>query len=476
MLLVMRWFTFITARIQLNSLALMAIVAPFRALRYDPDRVSVRDVVTQPYDKITPAMQDRYYAASAYNLCRIILRKSEPQDKTGSDVYSRAAKSFAEWRSEGVLQQDAKPSIYLYQQRFTVPGTQTPGTREGFIALLRLEDYAAGVVHRHEQTLSRPKEDRLNLLRATRAHFGQIFMVYEGEAVSPASPTTRPAISVEDEYGVEHRLWCISDQALIARISAEMLDKRMIIADGHHRYETALAFRDEQRRASAVQAGSSDPAYEYVMATFISMNSPGLLILPTHRVVHGLTTFETGTFVEKVRAHFTIRDVSSLMPRMNGTGPHFEVETARKLLRCELQGEPTGDRSPESGDSVMLAVTHSSTFLLYSNPKSADPVLAGIPELERRLDVVQLHKIILEGALRMSGEDIREQRHIKYVREPEEAAREVAAGANVAFLMNPVRIEQMGEIAFQAGVLPQKSTDFYPKLLSGLTVYALDAQ
>lgn len=462
----------------------MAIIAPFRALRYDPERVNPQAVITQPYDKITPAMQDRYYEASPYNLCRIILGKSYAGDDERSNVYTRAAQAYSDWRKNGVLKPDPEPAIYAYQQRFEIPGASagTLHTRSGFVALLRLEDYANKVVFRHEQTLSRPRADRLNLLRATRAHFGQIFLVYEGgDELLPALPA-EPTTTVRDEYGVGHRLWRIANPTTLSAVAERMRDRRVIIADGHHRYETALAFRDEQReRAAAANAtgtSSSPPEapHEYVMATFISMDSPGLVILPTHRVVDGLTGFQTGAFVERARTNFMFQDVSSLMPRLGGTGPHFEADIAQKLLRCELP-ETTAlaaDRRPSPEDVVMLAITQESTFLLYSKPGWADSVLADVLSALRQLDVVQLHKILLEKVLGMSEDDIREQRHLRYIREASSAAEEVRKGANIAFVMNPVRMQQMSEIAFAGGVLPQKSTDFYPKLLSGLTIYALE--
>src|SRR5947207_2995906 len=224
----------------------MAHIEPFRALRYDPARVALPSVVTQPYDKITPEMQDRYYAASPYNLVRIILGKQHAGGHPGENSYTRASEFFRDWRRQGIFFQDPQPSIYVYSQRFAIPGGNKEAERQGFIALGRIEDYSAGVVFRHEQTLAKPKADRLELLRATRAHFGQIFMLYsdpaqeiEGLLVPPQSSS----FELTDEYGVRHRLWRISDPALIELVRNKIRDKKLIIADGHHRYETALAYR-----------------------------------------------------------------------------------------------------------------------------------------------------------------------------------------------------------------------------------------
>src|SRR5512141_3054417 len=267
----------------------MADIRPFRALRYNPQQVTASQVLTQPYDKITPAMQDRYYAASPYNLVRIILGRPEPGDNTLKNVYTRAAEYGRDWRLEGILQQDAEPSIYSYSQTFVSP-SGARYERRGFIGLGRVEDYSAKVVFRHEQTLAKPKADRLELLRATRVHYEQLFLLYEdsGEIDSLLATSEKPAIDVVDEYGVAHKVWKISDPRVIASVQAAMRDKKLVIADGHHRYETALNFRNECR-----EAGRNDPGapFEYVMMTFVNMNDPGLLVLPTHRVVHSLSSF-----------------------------------------------------------------------------------------------------------------------------------------------------------------------------------------
>src|SRR5437763_12766911 len=200
----------------------MAHIEPFRALRYDPARVALADVVTQPYDKITPEMQDRYYAASPYNLVRIILGKQHAGGHPGENSYTRASEFFRDWRRQGIFFQDPQPSIYVYSQRFAIPGGNKEAERQGFIALGRIEDYSAGVVFRHEQTLAKPKADRLNLLRATRAHFGQIFMLYSdpGREVETMLETNRaPDIDITDEYGVVHQVWRVGTPSTLNLLS-----------------------------------------------------------------------------------------------------------------------------------------------------------------------------------------------------------------------------------------------------------------
>jgi len=432
----------------------MAQIAPFRALRYDPHRVDLSKVVTQPYDKISPEMQDRYYAASPNNLVRIILGKKEGADTASENVYTRAAKSLREWRNDGILRQDDKPAIYSYVQTFSKPGGKEELQRKGFIGLGKIEDYSDGVVFRHEQTLAKPKADRLDLLRATRAHFGQLFMLYsdpEAAIDKLLSPQSEPDIAVQDEFGVTHQVWKVSDPEVIRAVQEQMTDKKLIIADGHHRYETALNYRNERR----AEGKSSEAApYDSVMMTFINMESPGLVILPTHRVVHGLASFSADAFYQRAQKYFSVDELDA---SINPT-------RASIILR-------------EAGHSgtAMIAVTADRAFLLDTPRSIGSQVFGDLSFRQQMLDVVQLHKCLLETVLGISEEAIREQRNVSYVREIAEAMDRVrGGGANIAFLMNPVRMRQVRDIAFAGEVLPQKSTDFYPKLLSGLTIYALD--
>jgi uncharacterized protein (DUF1015 family) len=438
----------------------MAHIEPFRALRYDPARVSIPQVVTQPYDKITPEMQDGYYSSSPHNLVRVILGKEHASDHTGENRYSRAARSFQEWRQERIFLQDAQPSLYLYVQRFTAPGGAAAMERRGIIALGRIEDYSAGVVFRHEQTLAKPKADRLELLRATRAHFGQLFMLYSDPAAeidALLEPTGSPVLDTKDEYGVSHQVWKISDPAVVGRVQEKMRDKKLVIADGHHRYETALNYRNERRAAAGnlKQSPDAPPApYELVMMTLVNMDSPGLVILPTHRVVHGLPSFSAAAFREKACPYFSVDEVD----------PSVDAARAKVILR----------EAGRMGTSL-LAVTADRVFLLDRAKLVSPEIYKGWSLRQQALDVVQLHKCLLEGVLGISEEAIRDQKNVRYIRDIGEAMAQARSGAaNVAFLMNPARMSQVRDIALAGEVMPQKSTDFYPKLLTGLTIYALE--
>jgi uncharacterized protein (DUF1015 family) len=441
----------------------MANIYPFRAWRYNTSAVRLDDVVTQPYDKISPAMQQAYYDRSPYNLVRITLGLPELFDsENGENVYTRAARDLHAWREQGVLVQEKSPSIFAYSQRFKVPGTDIVKERRGFIALGKVHDYSEKVVFRHEQTLSKPKSDRLNLLKATHAHFGQIFMLYSDPAGSiekilydGAGPAEA---EVTDEYGVLHRLWKVSDPAAIRLLVTAMADKKLIIADGHHRYETALNYSKEHAATAAAKAETStsqlpQPPYPEaaVMMTFVNMDSDGLVVLPTHRVVHSLTNFDPAAFTRAAEQFFAIE----------------------KLPTAEAS-DYIGTLTAQQG-TAFVAVTRAGAFLLRAKPEQVAAALAHLPERQRQLDLSCLHSIVLERLLDLDAEKVRQQTNIRYLRDAAEAVDQVRKGkADVAFLTNPVSMEQLKEVAFAGDVMPQKSTDFYPKLLSGLTIYALD--
>ncbi|MGH9555498.1 MAG: DUF1015 domain-containing protein [Terriglobales bacterium] len=431
----------------------MAMIAPFRAWRYDPARVRVADVLTQPYDKITPQMQERYLAASPWNLVRIELGRGQPGDNDSENVYTRAAGCFRDWRQQGVLLQDTEPSLYVYSQRFPAPGGGPERQRSGIIALGRIEDYDAHVIFRHEQTHSGPKADRLNLLRATQAHFGQLFLLYsdpEHALESRLKPAGEPDTQMLDEFGVCHRLWKISDPGAIEFARRSLADKKLLIADGHHRYETALAYRN-QRRAESNGLPPDAPS-EMVMMTLVNMDTEDLVILPTHRVLSGLQDFHTEDLLCGAREWFQV----------SGAGALDATQAIALLAAAGKEG------------SALVAVTSGGTFLLRARPEVVDRALHQLSPRQRGLDVVLLHKLLVEQVLGVSEAAVRELRNIAYLREAGEAIQRVREGAEVAFLMNPVTIPQLRHVAFAGEVMPQKSTDFYPKLLSGIAIYALD--
>lgn len=440
----------------------MAQIAPFRAFRHNPSRTRWDQVLTQPYDKISPEMQDRYYSLSPYNLISIEKGRFFPDDSPSNNVYTRAAAKLSEWIRDGILIQDPEPSIYIYSQDYTIPGTANLLTRTGFLALGHLEDYSAGIVFRHEQTLSGPRADRLELLRRTRAQTGKLFMLYEDPARRTdsllAAQLRVPApVELRDEYDVLHRLWPVSDPAIIATVEAEMASKKLIIADGHHRYETALAFRDECRK----RTGASDPnaTYEWALMAFFNSHSEGLTILPTHRVIANLPGFQLSRFLAAVGPHFSARQIP-----FNGKHASRVSSILAALASARHQ-------------HVIGAFAGEPAFLLLTLRPDADiaRLLPDVSPTQRQLDLILLHRLLLEHGLGITPDSVVKEKNITYAREAESAVAAVAEGrAQICFLVNPVRMDQVVSIALAGEVLPQKSTDFYPKLLSGLAIYCLE--
>lgn len=440
----------------------MADIHPFRGLHYNPAKVpDLAKVVTQPYDKVTPEMQARYYELSPYNLVRIIRGRQRPEDDSQGNVYVRAARAFREWIRDRVLVSASEPALYPYYQDYAVPGQAgVRKQRRGFIALCRLEDYSARVVHRHEETLSGPKADRLKLLRATRAHCGQIFMLYSDPAgaienLLASWARQKPWECVTDEYGTAHSVWRIADSPLVEQVIAAMQEKKLVIADGHHRYETALAYRNECRAA-----GRSDDRAEYVMATFIRMETEGLTILPTHRLIHSLPRFDWPRFASQARAIFDWEEVFLQGP-VEEWGGRFLAKLAE-----------AGRDRPALG---AYAGPNKTALLRLRREFDVDRALADLAPTLRRLDVVLLHRLVLERILGIDRQAVREEKNLSYYREFDAAAKLLAnQKAQLCLLLNPTPVEAVRDNALAGCALPQKSTDFYPKLLSGLTTYWLD--
>lgn len=448
----------------------MAEIQPFRAYRYDTKRVALKDVLTQPYDKITPVMQDRYYAASPYNLIAVEKGRPSAGDSAENNVYTRAARTVDDWIAAHVLVQDAAPAIYIYSQEFEVPGAHTRLVRTGFIALTRVEDYDAHVVFRHERTLSGPKADRIELLRRTRVQTGQLFLLYDDPARQIDSwledfARKHQPLEMLDEFGVTHRLWPVADPAFVERIRKAMAPQKLVIADGHHRYETALNYRNECR----ARAGKADPlaAYEFAMATFINTHSHGLVILPTHRVAAGLANFDFDRFRK------------TLAPFFDWYSYPFADAGERTAAFAEFRKDLERPGHGRRAIGVYAGTKDGSAFYLFVLRRGLDLeyVLPDVSPAQRELDVVLLHRLILEKGLGITGEDVTAEKSIRYEREIDAALAAVDRGdAQIAFLLNPVPVKQVVEIALGGDVMPQKSTDFYPKLLSGITIFRVEGR
>jgi uncharacterized protein (DUF1015 family) len=410
----------------------VARIYPFQPYRYTEKAGPLGNLATQPYDKITPAMRTRYLSLSPYNLVRVILGEPGPADTSADNVYTRASDCLAAWIDGGILARDREPGVFPYFQEFTEPDTGERLVRKGFIALGGVEDYSAGIVYRHEQTLSGPKKDRMELLRHTHAHCEQLFMLYPDpagavDALLDAASAEPPLAEVEDEYGVIHRVWKIAGSGA-GSVEALMADKKLLIADGHHRYETALGFRDQNPGLEGA---------DRVVMTFVNMHSPGLRILATHRLVNNLAMAGfPDEFLRAAEGEFRVE----------------RLESIERLKQAWAAGGPT----------VIGAAIGDALYLLEDRRAAGE------------LDVRVLHERVLGKLLGIGAEAVRDEKHLRYMRGLEAAVEAARTGAaQAAFLLKPVSVEQVGKTSFAGGVMPQKSTDFYPKLLSGLTIYKL---
>ncbi len=540
----------------------MAQVYPFPAYRYNASKVAYDRVLTQPYDKISPSMQEKYYAADPHNLIAVEKGRVLPGDTPLSvpnekNVYTRAAEALHDWIREQIVVQDTRPCFYSYTQEYTVPGTADAigkgerRTRRGFIGAGKLEEYSANVVFRHEHTLSGPKADRLELLRHTGMHTGQLFLLYSDAErlidtiLSEAEAAAPPATELTDEYGVIHRLWVVWEPERVEAIRAAMTGQQLVIADGHHRYETALNFRNERRKQSAREQGlperaeaqdstatdispfgtspaanpsAGNPAtanspsgghvggaaasvataaaaslatgvagpgaaaagsiavepvvdgagalnaapYEAAMMTFVNTRTEGLTILPTHRVVANLPDFSWPNMRRYLEPWFAAEVFSftdaTTKAETRGRFLHRLIE-ARELRAIGVY--PAG----EAGKGAFYVLTLRPGANLVE-------LLPTVSPLQRELDVVLLHDGILEPALGITLQAATAEKNLTYEREASAALDAVDRGAaQVAFLLNACSVDQVWEIATAGEVMPQKSTDFFPKLMSGITMY-----
>jgi uncharacterized protein (DUF1015 family) len=415
-------------------------IVAFRGVLYDPSRAGPLDqLIAPPYDVISPPERSALAAKSPHNFVRLILPEGEGEEK-----YARAASLLAEWQREGILRRDDKPALYRYHQRFSALGREF--TRKGFICRIRLTRYDEGVVLPHERTLSGPKLDRLKLKRAARTHLSQVLSVYSdpGGSVDSAFAAIdggKPDLEARLD-GVDHRLFRLTDPAAQARIAAALADKRVYIADGHHRYETMLALREELRPL----ARSPRSSVEYGSMFLTRMEDPGLLILPTHRVVHGLQGFDAARFEERVREQFEVERIPETVP----------PEDLRERLATKGRER-----------TAFLVALEQRRLLLALRPGAEIAVPAPAPL--RTVDVAVLHALVFEEILGIDRAAQEKQTNLRYVKDFEAALADAGRpGVQAAFLLNPTRVEQLQAVADAGEVMPQKSTYFFPKLASGL--------
>jgi uncharacterized protein (DUF1015 family) len=433
----------------------LAELRPFRGLCYNQEKAGrLETLITPPYDVISPEGQRLYYRSNQYNVIRLDLGKDFPSDTPDDNKYTRAAHFFDEWQQEEVLRPNAKDAFYLYEQEYAVNNDHKK--RKGFIGLIKLADFATGAVLPHERTMSKPKEDRLNLMNSTHANFSPIFSIYSDPehvitGVLEDQKQNRPSIDFKDEDGIQQTVREITDRAALKQIVDAMADKTMFIADGHHRYETALTFQDLMSEKHPDSTG--EESWNYVMMFFVNMDDEGLTILPVHRMLKNID-FNPLRFLTDARQYF---DVVML---------HSPEKLFEQMKHMDASGHAFG--LYYGGNEYHL--------LTLKNVNIIDEMLSKEHSPEwKRLDVTLLHNIVLYQLLGLKGRDLEKEEIIEFNKDGSDAIDQVQRGKQEAvFFLNPTKIGEVRKIALNGERMPQKSTYFYPKPLTGLVINKLD--
>jgi uncharacterized protein (DUF1015 family) len=410
-------------------------IRPFRAIRYTKKAGDAKNLITQPYDKIAPALQREYYENSAYNYCRLIL----PVEK---NKYETAQHRIQKWLNEGILSKDKEPAIFVSKQTFRLNGKTC--TRTGLIAALRLYPYDENTVFPHEVTYNEPKTDRLNMLRAVQKDLEPVFLIYSDPnrvTIDFSEITkTKPSIEVEDFVGVKHAIWRVTNPRSLKLIQQAMENKKLVITDGHHRYESALAYRDERRKK---EKWTEDSAFNFHMCYMVPVQDEGLVVLPTHRLLkESKLTNET---LNALKHFFTISEISPT------------VEALASFLKNHINEHAFAIYDGSKAYSLLL-----------KNEKTASELVnASCPKEACLVDVVILRDVVFKHIMKVG--ELKMDEHILYAESTRSALEKVDSGqAKLAFLVNPVNPETVWQIAQKNWRLPEKSTDFYPKPVSGL--------
>ncbi len=422
----------------------MAEIRPFRALRFTEAAGELAEVVCPPYDIISEEQRKAYLARNANNIIRLELPRE------GADPYATAGEVLSRMLAEGVLKQDDIPALYVYDIEFALDD----GIHNvyGMVAQLHLEEFSKGIVLPHEETLSKAKEDRLNLMKATACNFSDVYGLYNDEGMDTylaAAMKTAPLCAVTDETGLVHRLWAITEPETVAAIQARFADTKLYIADGHHRYETAINYRNWLRENGTPEGTDAD----YIMMMMVEMSHPGLVVQPTHRLLRDLKNFDPAALLESC-------------------GELFEVEEGLSLATLDERLAAAYD----AGKRAFGFYTGGNTAALLTLRDLAvmDEALPALSQASRRLDVNVLHTLILERLLGIDKANMAQQINLTYTRSLQEAIDVVANGTfQGTFLLNPTRVSEIRDVAAAGEKMPQKSTYFYPKLITGLTVNRL---
>jgi uncharacterized protein (DUF1015 family) len=442
----------------------MPDIAPLKGLLYNQNFVSDMDeVIIPPFDVISPEEQELYHRRHPFNMIRLILGRNKPGDNENNNWYTRAAVTLESWQREGVLIQDAKSAFFDYEIEYLEPPNLSK-TRRGFICLVRLEDFSQGSVRPHERTYEETKSERLKLMRACNANLSQVFALYPDQAhiVSQhlqEGRDKRPVFRFTDSNGIHHRMWRVARDEVIQRVVECMRDKPLFIADGHHRYETALNYQKLMREKYPERGGRA--SFDYVLMYLASMQQPGLSILPTHRMFVDLPQFQMASFLERAAEYFDV-----VRFPFDIAGRNQALKEFLNSLHSTTDRHFVGVYESGGGQFVLLKlraeVDHGSWRGQLSPPL-------------QKLDVVVLTELILKRLLNVDEKTLNDETRIKYRHDASEAIEQVDRGLfQVAFLLNHTRIEQLQEVANSALIMPHKSTYFYPKVIDGSVINLLN--
>ncbi len=447
----------------------MCGIIPFCGIRYNQEKISsLETVVAPPYDEISHAQQEELYQRDPYNIVRLILGREYPEDGSQENKYLRSARQMGSWLEAGILMRDAEPSLYIYEQRYRLAAGEQR-RRRGFIALAKLEDFSTGKILPHEFTLAKPKQDRLDLLRATQAQLSQVFAFYSdpqrtiSQLLETETAERSPAASLTDDNGDWHGLWQLSEREKIAFVCQQMDDKAIFIADGHHRYETGLTYQKERR---AAEGNSARPqSYDYIPMMFVNMDESerpedNLTILPIHRLIRRLSCFSWERIRRQLELYFQLETLEF-------SDSSSEGEQRRRMFSLMAQNA--------SRHSFGVYCGGNSYDVLTLRDKEAAELQMGdkYSRSWKALDVAVLQTLLIDNMLRVRHVEWNED-NLAYTTNADQAIRMVQEQKyQLAIFLNPTRVQQVKEVAVAGEKMPQKSTFFYPKLLSGLVLNKL---
>ncbi len=426
----------------------MAEIKGYKGLRFNCEKAGkIEELVCPPYDIISDQQREEYIKTNPHNIIRLELPK-------GDDKYNKAAEILKDWLEKGILIKEDKPAIYIYEEEFTAYGERK--AIKGIICRVKLEEFSKGIILPHEFTLSKAKEDRLNLMKATNCNFSQIYSLYMDGGKNTLGKIdslskSEPDIQLQDNDNVTHRMWIIKDEKAIADICSDFTDRKLYIADGHHRYETALNYRNYLREQGLAKEGD---ACDYQMMMLVDMEHPGLVVFPTHRLVRNLDSFNAERVIDGCKEYFDVTE-------------HSDINTIESTL-MELYNQGKKAYAFYCGGS-------SYKLLVLKDTNIIKKLLPNASTATQQLDVTILHTLILEKIFGIDAENMAKQINLTYTKIFDEAISSVQQGnSQCAFILNPTRVSEIREVASNGEKMPQKSTYFYPKMITGLVMNQLE--